>query len=261
MARPLTKIKQDGLVYTRPSEVEAQIDEAVRLSITDLRARLLITDRKDPVYLRHECLIHLVRQGRRSGDQTLMGAVLPVLLSRCEANLLVKVPDGSMSNAADLRQRILDELTELIVADGFGNCPDELDFYECRFNKAFFTLRVDAVRHEAARDKHEVKIGDLTKVSDESQTEDDSLATLSEAFKVLPTQEWDVSRERFLNAIEALPPKEREAVILVHVFGYQEESEDPTEETAATRCNCTGRTIRNRLARAAAKLSRFKEDL
>ena len=69
------------------------------------------------------------------------------------------------------------------------------------------------------------------------------------------------SGSQFVRAIEALPANERDAVILVHVLGYKEESEDPEEETAATRCNCTGRTIRNRLTRATAKLSRFKEDL
>ena len=81
------------------------------------------------------------------------------------------------------------------------------------------------------------------------------------AFKFLPTQEWGVFREPLARGIEALPADERDAVILVHVLGYKEESEDPAEETAATRCNCTGRTIRNRLTRAAAKLSRFKEAL
>jgi DNA-directed RNA polymerase specialized sigma24 family protein len=64
-----------------------------------------------------------------------------------------------------------------------------------------------------------------------------------------------------LDAINGLPPDERDAVILVHVFGYKEESDDPNEETAATRCNCTARTIRNRLTRAAARLVRFKEAL
>jgi len=51
------------------------------------------------------------------------------------------------------------------------------------------------------------------------------------------------------------------AVVLVHGLGYKVESVDPDEETAATRCSCTGRTIRNRLASAAAMLSRFKEEL
>jgi DNA-directed RNA polymerase specialized sigma24 family protein len=43
-------------------------------------------------------------------------------------------------------------------------------------------------------------------------------------------------------------------------MGYAEEADDPATRTAATICGVTGRTIRNRLTRAAAKLSRFKED-
>src|SRR3546814_14746423 len=71
----------DGL-YTRPSAVEAQINEAVRLSRSDLQARLSVTDRNDPAYLRSECLVHLVREGRRANDQQLMSAVLPVQIGR-----------------------------------------------------------------------------------------------------------------------------------------------------------------------------------
>lgn len=263
MARPLTKTEPDGTPYTRPAAVEAQADDAVRLKLADLRHRLLITDRKDPGFLCSECLVHLVRQGRRFGDQALMSAVLPVLLSRCEANLLVTVPDGRMPDAASLRQEILDELTELFVIDGSGDYPDELDFYECRFNKAFRTLRIDAVRREARRRRAFVDVVALppSEAEGEPDAYEDAFARVSDAFKVFPTQEWDAFREPFVNAIEALPPDEREAVILVHVLGYKEESEDPDEETAATRCNCTGRTIRNRLTRAAAKLLRFKEDL
>lgn len=154
-------------------------------------------------------------------------------------------------------------LTELFVLDGLGQNPDELDFYECRFNKAFRTLRIDAVRRAARRRKEIVDITALppSEAKGEPDAYEDAFARVSDAFKVFPTQEWDAFREPFVNAIEALPPDEREAVILVHVLGYKEESENPDEETAATRCNCTGRTIRNRLTRAAAKLARFKEDL
>ena len=263
MARLLTKTKADGTLYTRPPVVEAQIDAALQLSRSDLRARLLITDRNDPCYLRSECLVYLVREGRLSIDQELMSAVLPVLLGRCEANLLVKVQDGWVPDAADLRQEILKNLMELFATDGTGDFPNELDFYECRFNKAFMALRIDAVRIDARRHKHNITVVDLppSESVGEPDAYEDAFARVSETFRVLPTQEWDVFREPFIKAIEALPDDEREAVILVHVLGYKEESEDPEEETAATRCNCTGRTIRNRLTRAAAKLSRFKEDL
>lgn len=264
MARPLMKTEPDGTLYRRPAAVEAQVDEAIQLKLPDLRCRLLVTDRNDAAYLRSECLVHLLRHGRQAGDQALMSAVLPVLLSRCEANLLVTVPDGRMPDATRLRQDILDELTELFVLDGLeGQNPDELDFYECRFNKAFRTLRIDAVRRAARRSKAIVDVAAFppSEVKDEPDAYEDAFARVSDAFKVFPTQEWDAFREPFVNAIEALPPDERDAIILVHVLGYKEESEDPNEETAATRCNCTGRTIRNRLTRAAGKLARFKEDL
>jgi hypothetical protein len=263
MARPLTKTEPDGTLYRRPAAVEAQVDEAVQLKLSDLRRRLLVTDRNDAAYLCSECLMHLLRHGRRAGDQPLMSLVLPVLLGRCEANLLVTVPDGRMPDATSLRQEILDELTELLVLDGLGENPDELDFYECRFNKAFRTLRIDAVRRAARRRKEIVAVAPLppSEAKGEPDAYEDAAARVSDAFKAFPTQEWDAFREPFLNAIEALRPHERDAVILVHVLGYKEESEDPNEETAATRCNCTGRTIRNRLTRAATKLARFKEDL
>ena len=263
MARPLTKTEAGGELYARPFAVEAQIDQVICLSRSDLQTRLLIVDRDAPDYLCSECLVHLVREGRRSGDQQLMSAVLPVLLRRCEANLLVKVPDGRMPDAASLRQEILENLTDRFVTDGTGDFPDELDFYECRFNKAFRALRIDAVRRDVRRRKRSIAVVNL-RPSEAASAPDayaDAFARVSETFRVLPTQEWDVFREQFVKAIEALPADECEAVILVHVFGYKEESEDPEEETAATRCNCTGRTIRNRLTRADAKLSRFKEDL
>lgn len=263
MARPLTKIGPQDELYTRPSLVEAQIDEALSLSRTELQSRVLIADRTDPGYMSSECLVYFVREGRRSGDQELMSIVLPILLGRCESNLVVKIRDCEMPDAALVRQQILEELTDLFVTDGTGEFPNELDFYECRFNLAFRALRIDAVRGSERKQKRSIQTVDLpsSEATIEPDAYEDGFARVSENFKVLPSQEWDVFREPFMNAIEALPDDEREAVILVHVLGYKEESENPDEETAATRCNCTGRTIRNRLSRAAAKLSRFKEDL
>lgn len=246
----------------RPPDVEAQINEAICLSPSELRTRLLITDRSAHGYLCSECLVHLMREGRRSHDQQLMSAVLPVLLNRCETNLVVKIPDGEVPEAAGLRQEVLEGLADLFATDGTGDFPDALDFYECRFNRAFRALRIGAVRRHARRRKNSPVVDlPLAEGTSEPDAFEDALARFSKASWILPTQESDVARELLLKAIEALPADERRAVILVHVFGYKEESEDLKEETAATRCNCTGRTIRNRLKRAAAKLSRFKEDL
>jgi hypothetical protein len=259
MARTLQKIGDDGPLV-RPDAVEAQIDAALTLTSQPLRARLAITDPRDADHLRSETLVHLVRHGRRTGDQGLISLVLPVLLARCEANLIVKVPDGQLPEAATVREDILGEFSELFASDGTGKDPDELDFYECKFNRAFRFFRIDVVRRETGRLKHVAQMPEPDE-DGEPEPHDEVFARVSEAFRSPAMQDGDVFRSELHDAILELPPDERDAVILVHALGYQEESDDPGEETAATRCDCTGRTIRNRLTRAATKLARFKEDL
>lgn len=256
MARPLKKA--DDVPLVRPAAIEAQIEVALELSLSALRARLAIADHKSREHLRSETLVHLVRHGRRTGDQHLISLVLPVLLGRCEANLLVKIPDGQLPEAATLREDILGAFSELFACDGTGDGLDELDFYECKFNRAFRFFRIDRIRREIARLK---RVAPMPRQDEEGEAEaqEEVFARVSEAFRTPAAQEGNALRSELHDAIRELPPEERNAIILVHVLGYQEESQDPAEETAATRCNCTGRTIRNRLTRAAAKLARFKE--
>lgn len=260
MARPLTKVDDDDDPLERPAAIEAEIDAALQLSQPDLRARLAIRDRQGLDHLRSETLVHLVRHGRRTGDQSLISLVLPVLLGRCEANLLIKVADGRLSEAATIREDILGAFSELFASDGTGANPDELDFFECKFNRAFRFFRIDIVRREIARLEHVAQMPEPVE-DGQPQSHDDVFARVSEAFRSPATQESDAFRVELHDAILALPPDERDAVILVHVMGYLEESKDPDKETAATRCRCEGRTIRNRLTRAAKKLARFKEVL
>lgn len=257
MARPLTKHK-DGVRYTRPAAVEANIHDALRTDPNTLRRRLLITDKGASDYLRSECLIHLVREAHRASDDKRRDAALPVLLGRCEAILEAKVSDR-LPNAARLREDVLSELCELLLADGAGDNPDELDFYECKFNLAFRTLRLDVIDRELRMVNRNADLPEHGDV-DEPDAYEDAFARVSDAFRTPATQQSTLFLEYLWEAINALPPDQRRAVILVHVLGYDEESDHPKKVTAATLCDCTGRTIRNRLSRAAEKLARFKED-
>lgn len=258
MARPLTKRNEEGEFYVRPSVVEAEIDGAMRDDLPVLRRRLLVVDKAASDYLRSETLVHLIRHAMLTGNAERRDVVLPVLLGRCEAILKGKV-SYRLPNAETIREYVLSEFSELLAADGTGEQPDELDFYECRFNLAFYALRIDVVRRELAEVNGGVAAPDEND-SDEPQAYEDAVAVLSTSLVNSETQQSPVYLEELLAAIDALPPDERKAVVLVHVMGYDEESEDPNKVTAATLCDCTGRTIRNRLSRAAAKLSRFKED-
>ena len=257
MVQPLTADEdEDPLV--RPPAINDQIEAVLKLASESLRTGLAIVDRRHPDYMHSETLVHLVRHGRRAADQNLISLVLPVLLGRCEANLLIKVPDGQLPEAASLREEILCSFSELFASDGSGCNPNELDFYECRFNRAFRFFRIDMVRREITRLQ---PIAQMPVADEEGEPgpHDEVFARVSETFRSAAMQEGELVRSELYDAILDLPSDERDAVILVHVLGYQEESDDPQTVTAATRCGCTGRTIRNRLTRAAAKLARFKE--
>lgn len=257
MARPLTKHK-DGVRYARPPVVETNIDDALRSDPATLRRRLLVTDRGASDYLRAECLVHLIREAHRAGDDRRRDTVLPILLGRCEAILEAKVSE-QLPNAVGLREEVLSDFCELLIADGTGEDPNALDYYECRFNRAFRTLRIDTLRRELRATNRAVALPDEEDV-DGPEADEDAFARLSEAFRTPAAQQSTLFLVDLWEAINALPPDERRAVILVHVLGYDEESDKPDKVTAATLCNCTGRTIRNRLSRAAEKLARFKED-
>jgi hypothetical protein len=181
-----------------------------------------------------------------------------VLLGRCEAILDTKISD-LLPNAAQLRDEVLSDLCELLLTDGAGDQPDELDFYECKFNLAFRTLRLDVIERQLRVVNRNANLPDHGEV-DEPDAYEDAFARVSEAFQTPAIQQSTLFLDDLWEAINALPPDQRKAVILVHVLGYDEESDIPRKVTAATLCNCTGRTIRNRLSRAAEKLARFKED-
>ncbi len=256
MAPPLIKKTAQGDLYSRPSSVEAQIDEVAKLSPPELKARLDVTNPKQEGFLRPETLVHLLRQGIATDSMKTFNVVLPVLLKRCEKTLEGKI-FNFLPSADKLREDILGQFAELLASDGRGDIPDELDFYECRFNSAFRTFWISCVREVGHP-------GQFAAV--ESEEELDELFADEEPLKGISdslhndTPETRLRMKQLLQAIETLPKKERDAVVLVHVMGFKEESNDLDEETAATKCNCTGRTIRNRLASAAAKLDRFQED-
>jgi uncharacterized protein (DUF4415 family) len=113
----------------------------------------------------------------------------------------------------------------------------------------------EMVREELARTSHQ---GDLST----PLPDDEAIARRPDDVLHSPaTQENSLFLNQLFHAIHALPPEERDAVILCDILGYAEEADDPAKRTAATICGVTGRTIRDRRTRAAAKLSRFKKDL
>ena len=259
MVRPLTKRRSNGQLYTRPPGVEAQIEEALKLDLATLRHRLETSDLQMPGYLRSECLVHLIREAVRTGDQDrIIDMVLPKLLLRCSVNLRKKIPDSALFDAESIREEVLSQLSEMFASDGTGSNLNELDFFEVHFNQAFRAHRIDLVKKEKNRLKHIVSLP-LQRPDEQEESNKDVLAWLSKAARTPAIQESKVFLSELWEAVNALPSEERQAVVF-YLMGYKEESQNPDEVTVAKLCKCSGRAIRNRRTRAAAKLKRFKED-
>ena len=148
----------------------------------------------------------------------------------------------------------------MLASDGTGENPNKLDFYEIRFNLAFQAFRLDRVKAERSRVNNLMSITNPP-IEGEEENNEDVLVRLSSEMRVAATQENTVLAHELWEALKALSTDERAAFILCYVLDYKVESKDPGQVTAATLCNCSGRTIRNRLASATAKLKPLKEKL
>jgi len=257
MVQPLTKRSKTGKLYFRPPEIEAAIAAALDQDLATLSTRAAISTVTDPQYLPSEVLVHLVRHAlRHSGDRT-YNTLLNLLLRRCMINMYKHVPDGLGFDASFVRDEVIGRLGELFGDDAGSAGTAELDFYEIRFNRAFSKLRIDVVRVEAAKASTEplLEIGEVS----EDEIDEDALARLSQVFHSPSDPERYAEIAELCRAIDALPPEEREAVVLRYVYGYEVESTNPAEITVASLSEVSGRTIRNRLNKALARLRRLKE--
>jgi hypothetical protein len=246
MARPLTKTKQNGQPYVRPASIEVNINGALGQDLSTLNQRLLVSDHSSSQYLTTECLVHLMRESGRRGDDKMRDAMVLAILARCETNLNGAI-HHSRPNAALLREEVAQEFAALLASDITGNNPTELDYFECKFNAAFRTFRIDRLRKERRK---------TVPLPDESGGSDDEAPIhIDDSLCQRASQGDRLARQEVLNA---LPPDIRDAVVLVHEMEFDIESNDPTKRTAATICGVTGRTIRNRLAQAGKYLTHLK---
>ena len=106
MARPLLKKNEKGAL-TRPPSIEVKIDAALTQDWTTLSRLARVIDPRSPDFLPSECLVHLIRDAIRRGEDRISSVLMSRLLNRAEANLLRTVPDSRMRDAEAVRQEIL----------------------------------------------------------------------------------------------------------------------------------------------------------
>lgn len=256
MARPLTKTKTDGTPYVRPHSIETAIDQALQEDLDSLVRRARITKRASQGFMPLECLVHLIREGRRREDAKARDELLNVLFERCKAILNAKITTDEVENSEEVREEILGDFAVLFAEDETEfDLSNRLDFFECRFNRAFLTFRIPYIERERERSET-IRPIPQEKSDSADRTGDEILGHMAEAFRTAANQENYVLQNALRRAIDTLPADERKAVVLRYFYGLPEESAKPAVTSVASVCGVTGRTIRYRLERALAKLSK-----
>lgn len=249
MARPLQK--RD---LTRPPGTERKIDIALTQDWATLSRRVRETNSQSGDFLPSECLVHLIRDAIRRGEDRVARVLMPQLLKRAEANLERTVPDSRMRDAESVRQEILSNLAMMFTQDGTEGHEDELDFYECKFLRALRFLRIDHVRKAVSERKELTDLPEADNSESQAAFDDEMLARLSRMASIGPSQEDALYLSEVIAALDRLPPDQKRAVILRRIIGHK-------EEDAAKILGVDGRTVRNRLSRADKRLKTLKEDL
>lgn len=250
MAHHLRKRRLDGTLYTRPSEIEAAIDEALRLDVQARIARAELLDRKAAEFLPKEVLVYLIRDARRADDQATLTKLFTILVRRCERVLESRVPD-SYPHASDIRADTLAELAELIAKDETGEDPYRLDFFEVRFDLAFMRLHKTVGRRYRRRREHEIVADD---------PDNPARKPIEGALDVDGEQEPTVLRKEQMALFNRLSDDDRRLLLLRHGNDIKIESTDPNELTLARIYGVEGRTIRNRLKAARERLAKLEKN-
>lgn len=246
MANPLTKHSKEGVLYVRPLEVESNIDGALDQETAVLIRRAQGTDRHSSDYLKSESLVYLIRAAIRSDDAVRYNALLPILLSRCQTILSRKISD-SVPNAEDVREEVLCELSVLFAGEAGSDPPNELDYYEVKFNSAFRTLRCLVLRRERENTEG------AQVLSDGSEAENGH----GQAANLPPCRAIQEDGVQLTELLDTLPDNLRKAVVLTEM-GYVAESNDPDVTTVATLCGVSGRTVRTWLNQARNQIEQMR---
>lgn len=260
MARPLNKKLDEGGFYTRRPEIEACIDEALKQSTETVLRRAAIRNVRDPDYMPMECLLHLMREARLGKDKSMEGKLYVLFMSRCEARLKRAIPDGSRTDAADLRDEVMFKFNVMFARVGTNEDATALDYYEVSFNQAFQYLWWKQVRKDNARKKILVDIGQEKDEDGRPLDEENTLAKLSEAARSPARQDNFVYLAQVGKFLATLSPADRETIRLVLIEGHTIESDDPDEVTAAKILGVGRRAINKRLAKVAAALKKFQQE-
>lgn len=260
--RPLTRRSAAGEILKRNPEVERQIREALLLSKDDLFERARLRNYMDPSYLQEECLVYLIREQRRAGDDRTVSTLAEVLLDRCAKHINERLQGGLSGEwvdeaFGDVIRKLFREIVDLTSDVG--------DFTQVMFWVRLERLITDAFRKQVRvvrRDQRHVSLQHATDTDAKAEMEMDSYAPAKTESGLGSSPEEELLRRELISeGLGQLDERVRTAFILRYREGWPIESNDPDEETISKYFKVTPRTVRNWFEQAEKNLIQWRRTL
>jgi hypothetical protein len=247
MPEALKKKNKDDSLYKRPPEIEAKLEQLEGVEPVNRIQLFEPSSRKHPDYISSEVLVYFLRRAWTAAKIEEFESIFKILMKRVDISLQSAIKDGCMERARDIREEILGRFAELIAKDCQGQ-SNRLDFYEIRFDKAFVSFRVSALRQIGPMADMTVSLS-----SDESDNPELTPEVEAAAANFLsgdPSKLDDPAfRFSLMAAIDKLLDDQKQVIGLL-LQDFPIDSKDPNTMTIARILGCTERTVRNRRDRA-----------
>lgn len=243
IVRPLTRRNAEGDLYRRLDAVEAQIAAALELERRARVERARISDRERADFLQAECVVYLIREAYRDGDNQVVDDLAGILIDRCAVVLAAKLRKLGPDMAAEAS----DEVIELLFAKIIDLDSDVSDYYQVRFWAGLESLAISAFRRYLWQVKQAADVLPLSALAGQEIEQDDSDDAVQHTAASTDYRDPVLSPEQFVlceDALVLLPEPIRSAFALRYYANWPIESQDPDVPTLSEAFGVTPRAIR-----------------
>jgi hypothetical protein len=253
--QPLTRRNSAGAVYQRIASVQSQIEAALRLTSSQLIERARISDDQAPDYFQEECLVYLIREFHRRGDESAVSDLAEILLRRCKNMIYGRLQRLGLQAVDDAFCDVIRDLfTPILDLES-----DRGDFLQVRFGHVLKKLTIGVYNQYVRGIKKEAEYTvPLSSVAGNEPEGDDDMRNGIQLDDVADPSISMEQRLLYREGLSSLKDPYRTVFVLRFYEGWQIESVDSSEPTLSRYFGKTPRTIRSWLMQAEQMLERWR---
>ena len=253
--QPLTHCNSAGEVYQRIASVQRQIEAALTLTSSQLIERAQLSDDQVPDYFQEECLVYLIREFHRRGDEPIVNDLSEILLRRCKSMTYGRLQALGLQAVDDAFSDVIwDLFTRILDLES-----DRGDFLQVRFGLALKSLIIGVYNQYVRGMKKEAEYTvPLSSIAGYEPEGGDDVRNSAQPGDVADPSISMEQRLLYREGLGSLEEPYRTAFILRYYEEWQIEAKDASEPTLSRYFGRTPRTIRTWLMQAEQMLERWR---